>query len=104
MTRWGGNESRKARRLWAPQLPVPCCRCGRPVLPRPHLPHDGWEPDHYPVPRHLGGTETWPAHSPECNQSAGGKDGARIRNARRAETRAITSNKPAERERGIRGV
>lgn len=107
--RWGGHESRKARAAWAPRVAqgVPCCRCPRPVLPRPWLPHDGWEPDHYPVPRHLGGTQTWPAHSPECNQREGGRDGARITNARRRE-RAEQQHRPThaapERARGIRGV
>ncbi|PKQ22204.1 MAG: hypothetical protein CVT65_14495 [Actinobacteria bacterium HGW-Actinobacteria-5] len=112
--RWGGHESRKARAQWRPKVAqgVPCCRCGGLVVPRPWLPHDGWEPDHYPVPRWKGGKVTWPAHSPECNQSEGGKDGARITNARRAERREITrpSVKPAlpfaasEQSRGIRGV
>lgn len=112
--RWGGHESRKARAEWKPKVAggVPCCRCGKPVVPRPWLPHDGWEPDHYPVPRWKGGTATWPAHAPECNQSEGGKDGARITNARRAERRETraASVKPSlhsgtpERARGIRGV
>jgi len=113
--RWGGAESRKARAEWTPKVAaggVPCCRCGKPVVPRPWLPHDGWEPDHYPVPRWQGGKATWPSHSPECNQSEGGKDGARIVNARRAERRQITQPRVkatlrahvTERSRGIRGV
>lgn len=113
MSRWGGAESRKARAQWKPQVAagVPCCRCGKPVVPRPWLPHDGWEPDHYPVPRHQGGVATWPSHSPECNQREGGKDGARITNARRRERREIANpasttacTRPSERARGIRGV
>jgi hypothetical protein len=106
--RWGGSASRKARAVWAPRVAagVPCCRCRKPVLPRPWLPHDGWEPDHYPVSRWQGGTQTWPSHSPECNQSEGGKDGARIARARRAERATTTQpgKTTTERARGIRGV
>lgn len=38
--------------------------------PGPGPPLDCWEPDHYPTSRWQGGTTTWPAHSPECIQSA----------------------------------
>lgn len=79
---WSGRQVTNARAYWRPRLPVPCCRCQKPVIPDPRLPHDGWQVDHWPVPREMGGTETWPAHS-KCNMSAGGKRGAAIINARR---------------------
>lgn len=82
-------------------LPAPCCRCGRLVVPRPGLPNDGWEPDHWPVPREQGGTQVWPAHS-RCNRSAGGKRGAQITNARR--TNSATTTNRRDHARGIRGV
>ena len=64
---------------WAAKLPVPCCRCHRPVTP-----DQAWHVDHWPIPREFGGRDTWPAHA-WCNMSAGGKRGAEIVNARRAE-------------------
>lgn len=83
-TKWNGNESTKARKYWEPRLPVPCCRCGKPVVPIEGLRGKGWQVDHWPVPREFGGTEMWPAHA-DCNMSAGGKRGAEITNARRRE-------------------
>jgi hypothetical protein len=80
--KWGGRESINARAYWKPLLPRPCCRCGRPVVPRPWLHADGWHPDHWPVSREDGGTQTWPAHA-ECNLSAGGRRGAEITNSAR---------------------
>lgn len=74
---WSGSTVRKARAFWSARLPVPCCRCRKPVLPE-----QAWHVDHWPVPRELGGTETWPAHA-KCNMSAGGKRGAELTNARR---------------------
>lgn len=99
MVKWSGAESRKARARWRPQLPLPCCRCNQPIIPDPALPHEGWDVDHWPVPREQGGTQTWPAHS-RCNTSAGGKRGAEIVNARRADR--PTPTMPPERDRGIR--
>ena len=74
MSRWAGRDVQRARAAWAPRLPVPCCRCGRLVVPDPTKPADGWQVDHYPIAREFGGTETWPAHT-HCNLSAGGKRG-----------------------------
>lgn len=91
-TTWSGAKVRRARAYWRARLPLPCCRCGKPVLPTPET---GWHVDHYPIPRELGGTRTWPAHS-GCNTSDGGKRGAAITNARRARPRVLS-----ERERGI---
>ena len=81
--RWAGSEVTKARASWRTQLPQPCCRCGLPVTADPSKPHEGWQVDHYPISREMGGTQTWPAHS-HCNTSDGGKRGAQITNARRA--------------------
>lgn len=83
--RWSGSASRSARALWQARIDAAggwvCCRCGRLVLPG--VPSGKyWQPDHWPVPRELGGTETVPAHT-RCNLSAGGKRGAAITNARR---------------------
>ncbi len=100
-TRWGGSQSRQARAALAPRLPLPCCRCGRPVIPDPSKKADGWHPDHYPIPREFGGTETWPAHD-RCNLSDGGRRGAQITNARRAAARPITPT--SEAVRNIRGI
>lgn len=82
-------------------LPAPCCRCGKPVVPRPGLRGDGWEPDHWPIPREQGGTQVWPAHA-DCNQRAGGRRGAQITNARRAEQTGRSLH--TDRARNIRGV
>lgn len=98
--RWGGSESRRARALWKDRLPTICPRCGRPVVPRPWLPADGWQPDHWPIPRERGGTETVPAHT-ECNLAAGGRRGAEITNARRTRARLTSLS---DRAANIRGV
>ena len=86
-TRWSGNRVRQARAYWRPRLPVPCCRCGRPVYHDDRKPAGGWHVDHYPIPRSAGGTTTWPAHD-HCNTSDGGKAGARITNSRRRRSRS----------------
>ena len=99
--RWGGSESRRARAELAPRLPLPCCRCGRPVIPRPGMRGDGWQPDHYPIPREFGGTQMWPAHA-ECNMRAGGQRGAQITNSRRAQ--AAKPGRPDPRSLNMRGV
>lgn len=100
-SRWGGSASRRARAYWAPRLPVPCCRCGLPVVPDPSQSSDGWQPDHWPIPREFGGTETWPAHA-HCNLSAGGKRGAEIVKAKRSQR--IRQPRNTERINNIRGV
>lgn len=83
---WSGSKVRKARAYWRARLPVPCCRCGRPVTVAMR-----WQVDHWPISREQGGTETWPAHA-TCNLSAGGKRGAEITNARRAARGARDAN------------
>lgn len=98
--RWGGQQSTTARAAWAPRLPLPCCRCGKPVIPNPALPHDGWEVDHWPTPYEHGGRDTWPAHT-DCNRSAGGRRGAQITNAQRTTT--TSTRMPDEPTRRIRG-
>jgi len=102
--KWGGREAMTARARWLPRIlagEVRCCRCGRLVTHDPGARGGGWDVDHYPIPRELGGTETWPAHANRCNRSAGGKRGAQITNARRG--RAPKAGTP-ERDRGIRGL
>lgn len=94
-TTWSGTKVRRARAYWRPRLPLPCRRCGKPVLATPE---SGWHVGHI-IDRALGGTDhlsnQWPEHN-GCNTSAGGKIGARITNARRARPRILS-----ERERGI---
>lgn len=100
MSKWAGRKVTTARAQWAPRLPLPCRRCGRPVTPE-----QPWTVGHI-IDRAMGGNETdpsnqWPEH-PGCNYSAGGKVGAAMTNARRQQT--TTTRMPPERERGIRGV
>ena len=96
---WNGNKVRQARTHWLARLPLPCSRCGRPVLPT-----DQWHVDHIHQ-RVLGGADgvenQWPAHA-SCNTSDGGKLGA----ARANERRATTARRPnlSEQSRNIRGV
>jgi hypothetical protein len=92
---WHGSKVRDARSYWRPLLPLPCCRCGKPVMASPE---SGWHVDHFPIPREMGGKETRPAHA-HCDSSAGGKRGAQITNARKQAPRMLS-----ERERGIRGI
>lgn len=102
--RWGGSEARRLRALWRPRLPVPCCRCGRPVVPVDGVRGEGWQVDHYPIPREMGGTETWPAHA-TCNMAAGGRRGAQLTNAKKRSRKADESIRSGdERIRNIRGV
>lgn len=101
MGRWAGTPVTRARAYWAARLPLPCSRCGKPVIPDTTKPDHGWQVDHWPIPRELGGTDTWPAHR-TCNLLAGAKRGAQITNTRRNQT----ANTPAwapETERKIRG-
>lgn len=82
-TKWNGSDVRRERAQWRKRLPLPCCRCGWLIVEDPSQKSGGWQVDHYPISRELGGTQTWPAHS-RCNMSAGGKRGAEITNAKRS--------------------
>lgn len=100
-TRWGGADALAARASLAPLVNsggAICCRCRRPIAPDPRLRGDGWQPDHWPIPREHGGREVQPAHA-HCNMSAGGKRGAQITNARRGQKRTAHN-----RARNIRGI
>lgn len=102
MTRWSGQASRLERERWQPLVNAggaTCCRCGRPIRPDPSRPGQGWEPDHYPIAREFGGTQTQPAHA-RCNRAAGGRRGAQITNARRHSTPTAAPR----RARNLRGV
>lgn len=102
-TRWSGHASRSERARWSPTVNAGgavCCRCGKPIVPDPRLRGNGWEPDHWPIPREFGGVETRPAHS-KCNQSEGGKRGAQLTNAKRRARRGSTGAIP---NRNVRGV
>ena len=86
---------RQARAYWRPRLPLPCRRCGRPVLASQR-----WHVGHI-RDRYAGGsdatTNQWPEHA-TCNERAGGKVGAAITNSRKAQPRIDSA-----RERGLRG-
>lgn len=99
--KWNGNAVRKHRAYWRPLLPQPCCRCGLPVFANPSAKGEGWQVDHWPIPREFGGTETRPAHA-HCNLSAGGKRGAQITNERRR--KKSTRPNTHEEVNNIRGV
>lgn len=77
--RWGGNDSRKARAVVALMLPAPCFRCGRIVTAEMD-----WHADHVQEAT-FGGTDEAsnfaPSHK-KCNESAGGRIGAAMTNAR----------------------
>lgn len=81
--RWAGNTVRAARAHWKARLPLPCYRCGKPVLAE-----HNWHVEHI-IDRAQGGdhgvTNQWVSHA-RCNTSAGGKTGAAITNARREPT------------------
>lgn len=83
---WANGGSRKHRARIARSLPQPCCRCGKAILPTD--PPSSWEADH--VVALMG----WPEATPypdelirpackSCNRAAGGRDGARITNAKK---------------------
>ena len=99
MSDWAGRTVTSARDYWRPRLPLPCWRCGRPVLPDPE---SGWHVGHI-VDRALGGAHglanQWPEHK-RCNLSAGGRAGAAKTNARRP---VVAQRVERERDRGIRG-
>lgn len=90
----------KLRALIAPQLPLPCVECGRPVL-KEHkwqVGHrtdamDGGRPTLQNVGPVHSRSELWPVN---CNQRAGGKRGAAVTNARRTTTRTPTERYRAE--------
>lgn len=101
--KWAGTKVRKARAYWLPKLPVPCARCGRPVVHIEGKRAGGWNVGHV-HDRWAGGPDdisnTWPEHA-RCNMSAGGKVGAAMTNARREESAAVSML--PERSRRIRG-
>lgn len=80
------THSAKLRAKIAPQLPLPCIECGRPVLPEQR-----WHVGHR-VAAALGGRPTvgnaGPVHA-SCNLRAGGKLGARIAASRRQAAKDI---------------
>lgn len=92
---WSGRKVTNARAYWATRLPLPCRRCGKPVLATQR-----WHVGHI-RDRYAGGsdaiTNQWPEHE-RCNTSAGGKAGAAITNARKAQPRTDDA-----RARGLRG-
>lgn len=98
--KWGGNDSRKARAHCAPLVAsgVACFRCRKPILPG-----QDWDPDHI-LDRAHGGTDDpsnlWPSHR-RCNQSAGGKAGAAITNAKRNANRMNARGKNAKPSRSF---
>ncbi len=100
MSEWSGRRVTSARAYWRPRLPLPCRRCGRPVRHDTTKRYGGWHVGHI-VDRAMGGSDSttnqWPEHD-GCNMSAGGKIGAAITNARRAQPRIDDA-----RARGLRG-
>lgn len=81
MAKWAGRQVTTARAYWAARLPLPCYRCGKPVLAGQR-----WQVEHI-IDRTLGGSHgvenQWVSHARE-NMSAGGKRGAAITNAAKA--------------------
>ena len=79
---WAGRKVRDARAYWAKRLPVPCAKCGKPVLHEAGKRAGGWNVGHQ-IDRWMGGPDdlsnTWPEHA-HCNMSAGGKVGAAMTN------------------------
>lgn len=65
-----GYRSRDARKYWAARLPLPCLRCGKPVLPE-----HKWDVDHV-VPLSTPGSPAndpnnqWTSHR-VCNRGHG---------------------------------
>ena len=99
---WSGRTVTDARAYWRPRLPLPCRRCGRPVVHDPTRRYGGWHVGHI-IDRALGGSVTdrsnqWVEHD-RCNMRAGGQLGAAITNARHQQPRI-----DSERARGIRGI
>jgi hypothetical protein len=81
--KWGGRASTNARAKCRLMLPWVCRRCGDMI--RPEDPESSWHAGHR-EDRAAGGTEDGiePEHA-RCNTSAGGKVGAAITNAQRAQ-------------------
>jgi len=74
------THSPKLRALIQPQLPLPCARCGKPVMPT-----DKWHVGHIQDAEH-GGAPVYSNVRPEharCSNRSGGKRAAQIVNARR---------------------
>lgn len=70
MSRWGGRRVTELRKALAEQLPMPCARCGKPVMPgqrwdighivgRDVDPELAWDPDN------------WRVEHAACNRAAG---------------------------------
>jgi hypothetical protein len=103
---WGGSTVRAARARWRPIVnagDAVCWRCGRPIVPNPDLPHDGWQVGHI-EDLALGGAHGHENQAPEhsrCNTSAGGRLGAAITNARRSDRPTTTARLAPERDRRI---
>ena len=97
--KWAGRQVTTARTHWKARLPLPCFRCGKPVLPTQR-----WQVEHI-VERVYGGAHgignQWVSHA-TCNESAGGRIGAAITNTRRAQAQPANGMTP-ERDRRIRG-
>ena len=109
MSKWSGRRVTRARaEVTARGFPQPCTRCGRPVYE-----DQRWQADHWPITRSqakvlgipIDQLEVHAAHG-YCNESAGGIDGARKTNARRAHARryAPAGKMESEASRNIRGV
>lgn len=103
--KWQGSDVRKARAHWAPALPVPCARCGKPVMNDPAKRAGGWHVGHV-IDRWMGGPDdisnTWPEHD-TCNMSAGGKVGAAMTNRSREVRNPASVSMIPEQTRRIRG-
>lgn len=95
--KWSGRVVTRARAYWAVRLPLPCRRCGKPVTK-----DQRWQVGHIVDRADRGAVadiaNQWPEHG-KCNESAGGRRGAAITNARRDAVVLASS-----RARGIRGV
>lgn len=81
-SKWGGNDSRKARAVCRAMLPAACWRCGKQITRE--TPESEWHAGHL-EDRGQGGEDRPSNYAPECtgcNTSAGGKLGAAITNGR----------------------
>jgi hypothetical protein len=76
-----GTAHQRERERWRPLVEageVNCARCGEPIAPDAE-----WDLGH------ADGDRTkynGPEHSRQCNRSAGGRNGARVTNAKKAST------------------
>jgi len=90
--RWT-THAPKLRKVIAPQLPLPCIDCGHAVTP-----DMTWQVGHRhaasaggrPTVENTGPSHTYcPTCKRKCNQSAGGRLGAAVTNARRRESNGL---------------